>query len=466
MRWAVMSPPIFITMRNFYNKSLYVIFSLIILVGLFFVFYPSITSLPDPKVEPGEGSTIGKKTIVELTFPAEMNKDSVEKRLSFEPDQVVDVTWNGWTAQLNPHSGFKSGNQLTIHLKGGASGNDGRKYSKDLAWTYKIRQAAIIYLGNATSSPEIWIFDPGTNKKEPLTDTGGHITDFAASPDGNKILYIQKNEAGGSDLFSYSREARGSDMLVNCGKELCGDPAISADGKLFAFSRNRNPDDGKTGNFSYIYTGEINKGEKSITPLITEKNIPGILPAFSPDGKKISFYDPISKGIRIENNAGNNDFLLGTNRIQRGCWSADGEHLMIIDDESGPEGLHSRLFVVDLVNSTISEPLKELVIDRELGEPDWSPDGRSIVAGIRQEGGPVARQLALFNLTANTVTLITKDLTIMSASPKWSPDGDSIVFQQARLGESNTKPEISLWDARSGSITTIAGDAALPEWLP
>jgi Tol biopolymer transport system component len=453
-------------MRNIYKKSLYVVFSLIILVGLFFVFYPAINSLPDPKISPAERTTLAIKSTVLLTFPAEMDRNSIEKRLSFEPDQAVDIIWNGLTAQLIPRVGFKFGSQITIHLMSGASSRDGRKYSKDLTWTYKIRQASIVYLGNATTSPEIWIYDPVTNKKEPLTDTGGHITDFAACPDGDEILYIQKNNSGGSDLYSYSRETRANEMVVNCGQESCIDPAISADGQLFAFSRNRNPENGKAENYSYIYTGELKKGDKSISPLITEKNIPGILPSFSPDMNKIAFYDPISKGIRIENNAGNNDFLLGTNRIQRGSWSADGNYLIIVDDESGPEGLHSRLFAVDLVNSTLKEPIKELITDSELGEPDWSPDGFSIVAGIRAEGGPVARQLALFNVKSNSVTMITKDQTVMSASPKWSPDGSYIVFQQARLGESNTKPEISVWDVQTGSINTIAEDAALPEWLP
>jgi Tol biopolymer transport system component len=453
-------------MRKIYNKLLYAIFSLIILSGLFFVFYPSINELTVPKVNPTDGATIGNSSTVALTFPVEMDRQSVEQRLSFEPDQFVDLKWNNLTVQLIPGRGLKSGSQFTIHLGSGATSRDGRKYSRDLVWKYKIRQASIVYLGNATTSPEIWLFDQEKNTKVPLTESGGHIIDFATSRDGSQILYIQKNNAGGSDIYSYSWLTGDSKLLVNCGKESCIDPTISADGNLFAFSRNKNPEDGKTANYSYIYTGELSKGEKSITPLITEKNIPGILPTFSPDGKKISFYDPISKGIRIENNDGNNDFLLGTSRIQRGCWSADGNYMMIVDDESGPLGLHSRLFTVDLVNSTINEPIKELINDNELGVPDWSPDGLAIVAGIRAQGGPVARQLAVFNIKTGNITEITNDHTIMSASPKWSPDSLSIVFQQARLGESNIKPVISVWDAQSGTITTIAEDAALPEWLP
>lgn len=453
-------------MRNYLKISLYSIFFLAILAGFIAIFYPILTALPDPNVNPPAGSKLGSKTVIEITFPVLMNEKSVESRLSLPQNFEYQNKWKGMTLQVVPSEGFSTGSKVEISLKSGSSSLDGRKYSSGFSWSFTIRQPDIVFLGNATSSPEIWLYNAETGQIKPLTETGGRITDLAASPQGDTILYTQKNDLGGSDLFTISRIDQIPHLLVTCGKDNCIDPAISNDGSIFAFSRNKDPEDGGSGKFSYIYTGTVDQGEKSVTALIPEKNIPGILPSFSPDGKKIAFYDSTSKGIRIENNAGNNDFLLGTNRIQRGSWSADGNNLIIIDDESGTEGLHSRLFVIDVMKSSLSEPVKDLIQDKELGEPDWSPDGTKIVAGVRSEGGPVARQLEVIDLKSNKVMKITEDLTVMNAAPKWSADGKQIVFQQARLGESNIKPVVAVWNSLDGSMKTIAEDAALPEWLP
>lgn len=454
------------TMRKIYKISLYSLFFLAILAGMFVIFYPIFNALQEPAINPSIGSRPGGKTTIGITFPVDMIKKSVESRLTIGQDTGFQLKWNGRTLEIIPVQGYAAGSQLEVILTSGASALDGRTYANDFKWKFSIRQSDIVYLGNATTSPEVWLYDPEKGENRPITDTGGQITDLTASGQGDRILYTRKNSAGGSDLYVLSRNDLTPRLLVNCGKDNCIDPALSDDGSIFAFSRNKDPEDGGTGKYSYIYTGTVDQGEKSVTALISEKNIPGILPSFSPDGKKMSFYDPASKGIRIENNAGNTDFLLGTNRIQRGSWSTDGNNLIIIDDESGPAGLHSRLFVVNVMKSSENEPVKDLIKDNEMGEPDWSPDGSKIVVGIRQEGGPVARQLAVLDLKSNSIQMITGDLTVMNASPHWSSDGKQIVFQQARLGESNIKPVVAVWNSQDGSVKTIAEDAALPEWLP
>jgi Tol biopolymer transport system component len=201
-------------------------------------------------------------------------------------------------------------------------------------------------------------------------------------------------------------------------------------------------------------------------PLIPEKSIPGILPLFSPDGLKISFYDSTGKGLRVTNKGGGSDFLLGTTRIHRGTWSPDGKYLAFIDDENEPGITQSRLYTVNLESSSIDEPFKDVLVDVEMGEPDWSPDGLSIVIGIRKMNGPVARQLWLLDVENKTARQITDNLTVMNAAPKWRPDGKTIVIQQAELGSSGIKPKVVEWDAETGKFKTIAVDAALPAWVP
>lgn len=430
------------------------------------MFIPELTSLKDPGIFPETGTISGNTGAIMIRFPVPMNRETVETRLSIDPARDFDIVWDESTLQIKPGQAFPSGSHFEVILRSGSASKDGREYKKDFRWSYKIRTPSILYLGNATTAPEVWKYDFSTGQNTALTRTEGLVTGLAVGQTGDVILYSQKNAVGGSDIFKLFRKEQSPEQLVACGKETCADPAISADGRIFAFSRNREPEDGNTSQLFYIYTGLIDKGEGGITPLVTEKSIPGILPTFSPDGEKLSFYDSKSQGIRIVNKSGTNDFLLGTNRTQHGNWSPDGERFMFVDDEMGQHSINSRLYVVDIANSTISEPLKDVLTGKELGEPDWSPDGKRIAVGIRDEGGPLTRQLAVYDLNTNEVTQITDDPTVINASPEWSPYGGDIVFQQARLGTSNAKPVIALWNAAKKSVTTIAEDAALPVWLP
>jgi Tol biopolymer transport system component len=425
--------------------------------------------LKDPSIEPPVNTPMGSTEALEITFPIGINTDSVESRLSFEPAQSFSLEWKESTLYIHPEKAFYTENKLELRLKSGAMSLDGRKYSKDFSRVYTIRQPGIVYLGNVTSSPELWVFHPETKASSQLTFTGGYVTDFAASPRGNGILFTRKNTTGGADVYWLLMQSGEPQILVDCGKETCADPAVSPDGTLFAFSRNRDPENAEaaaTSKFSYIFTGVVAEGEKSVTPLITEKNISGSLPSFSPDGTKISFYDAISKGIRIVNKDDGNDFLLGTNRLQRGSWSADGKYMIFVDDEESQEKWQSRLYMLDLENSSINEPVKDLLEGLELGEPDLSPDGTTIVTGVRSMDSTLTRQMVVFDLTSHTRTNITDDHSVMSAAPKWRMDGKFIVFQQAQLSKSSAKPVIALWDAEKNTITVIAEDAALPEWLP
>ncbi len=449
-----------------YKTLLYYLFGALVAAGLYCVFIPELTSLKDPGIFPETGTISGSAGVISIRFPVPMNRETVESRLGIAPTRDFDIVWHESTLQIKPGRAFPSGSQLEVYLRSGSTSQDGREYKKDFRWSYTIRPPSILYLGNATTAPEVWKYDFSTGQNTALTRTGGLVTGLAVSQTGDVILYSQKNASGGSDIYAVFLREQSPKLLVLCGKETCVDPAISADGRLFAFSRNREPEEGNTSQLFYIYTGLIDKGEEGITPLITEKSIPGILPAFSPDGEKISFYDSKSQGIRIVNKSGSNDFLLGTNRTQHGCWSPDGERFMFVDDEMGQHSIFSRLYVVKITNSTISEPLKDVLTGLELGEPDWSPDGKRIVVGTRAEGGPLTRQLTIYDLKTNEMTQITGDPTVINASPDWSPDGGYIVFQQARLGISNAKPVIALWDAVKKDVTTIAEDAALPLWMP
>ncbi|NMB55958.1 MAG: hypothetical protein GYA15_14790 [Leptolinea sp.] len=452
--------------RIIYSRILYLIFGLVVLICLGLVFLPLWQTLPEPRISPEKGAEISSLAEIKLTFPVEMDRDSVESHLSIQPPVNIQSVWDGNRLTIITESGYPTDMNIQILLSAGATSRNDHRYPKDLAWQFHIRPAEIAYLGKATNTPEIWLVNQRGDNSRQITHTSGRITGFAAEPNGSGFYYSVRNDLGGADIHHTDRDGGHNSLIVNCEHETCGDPAVSRDGRLLAFSRNRDPLDGTTSTADYIYTLLTTEDNPIPAALIQEKGITGSLPSFSPDGLKLAFYDKNSRGIRVQYPEGRHDFLLGTGRPQKGAWSPDGTRLAFVEDIFEDEVVSSTLYVVDLVSGTITEPFKDILPQIELGEPDWSPNGRKIILGARLSGGPIGRQLWLLDLEGLEATPLTGDLSRMQAAPKWSPDGQWIVFQQSRPGVTGSKPEAVVWNSKNHSTAVVAEDAAMPAWAP
>ncbi len=454
------------TNRFYLPRLIFLLCAVLLLAAVIMLHGPRFWALPNPRIEPESGNTIGILTTIEIHFPQEMNKSSVEEKISFIPTVEVKKNWRGRTLEIMPVASFPMETDLTIQLNGGAISLDGKTYKADLKWTYRTRAPQIAYLGTATTSPEVWLVETNGRNRRQITHTSGNVTGFSPIPDGSGFFYSVKNPRGGSDLRRIDRNGDVDSIALECGKDTCSDPIVSRDSRLIAFSRLEKPENG-TGNVKpHIYTAIITETQLKPTPLVGEFAPGGELPSFSPDGLKIAYYDSGSVGLRVINKAGENDFLLGTKRPQTASWSSDGSTLVFVDDEYGNEGVYSKVYSLDLISSTISEPLKGILTDVELGEPDLSPDGRLIALGVNTLIGSATRQMGVIGLADRSVRMVTEDFTRTNAAPIWRPDGGALTFQQAQIGASGAKPVVLVWDAKSGEVIQAANDAAMPTWLP
>lgn len=196
-------------------------------------------------------------------------------------------------------------------------------------------------------------------------------------------------------------------------------PAFSPDGKQIAYAW-----DGDEGNWD-IYVRLVSGS----APLrLTSNEQQEHFPVFSPDGSQIAFVrdHKTSAEIRIMPALGGPDRLVTRvfSNSYSVSFSADGQHLAVIDTENSQYGGQ---YVIYLVNVQSGERRRLTDPGEFLGEttPRFSPDGRNVafVRLIKDKG----MELFVVPSAGGEPRRLTSDeATVHSAA--WTPDSQSIYF--------------------------------------
>lgn len=317
---------------------------------------------------------------------------------------------------------------------------------------------AVAYLVTERNGGDIWVTRGDETRQ--ITFTDGQVYDYVAAPDGQSFIFSQNNSSGGLDLWITPQERR----LLDCGADWCYEPVFSPDGRILAYSRREYSSQSPGSVVPRIWTLNLTSGQT--TPLLRDVFVAGQVPFWSPDGAKLAFYDSQVGGLRIVTLASGESQILASGAVG-GSWSGDGKQLAFVDFAEA--GVGEAVFGLYLADADTREvhPLNNIEkTGVEYSVPAWSSDGAWLAVGWRYPGGPPGQQLKLINPWSGEEQPITNDLTYSHTAYRWSADGARLVFQRVKLGSSDARPEVWVWERANGELQLLAENAALPQFLP
>jgi Tol biopolymer transport system component len=185
-------------------------------------------------------------------------------------------------------------------------------------------------------------------------------------------------------------------------------------------------------------------------------------PAYSPDGRLFySVSNPHGFPALMELAPGGGSREV-TSRVGGGRVAAT-RHEIVFDQVEYVRsvGVQSDLYAVRLDSGAV----RRLTREARAGDPDLSPDGRTIVCTVQSAD---RRFLATLPAgTSGSPAALVSEPDTHYASPRWSPDGQTIVAERRRLGGTS---EIVLIAAAGGPArvlsTSATGRNVWPSWTP
>lgn len=323
----------------------------------------------------------------------------------------------------------------------------------------------ILYLSPSRSA-ELWRAGVDGRQPKKLTQTGGKVSSFDVSLDGNWIVFSAENSQMGKDLYLIGSNGTGQKHLVPCAQDQCDQPVWSADDRQIAFTRlAAQPAPGETAGLPRLWLVDVISGQTrplDNDPLKTAAEI-----SWSPDGKQVATYDLAQNGIRVRDLVTQKEFFIKTFVQSVGTWSPDGRQIVFNQEEDASGFTFMKVYRMDVITRKITLILGEDPNDAsDYSIPAWSPDGQWLVFGQRRLTGSPSKQLWLMHPDGGGSKAITNDLAATFAAYRWSADSSAIVFQSFRFGSSENLPDVLVWRREDGKIVTVAKDAVRPQWLP
>jgi TolB protein len=279
---------------------------------------------------------------------------------------------------------------------------------------------------------------------------GDILTQFGGtSLNGSKIFFVS-DRSGFKEIWSMDYDGSNQKQLTNYKAVSTMTPAVSADGKLFAYTTyaQGNPK-------IMVQTTDTGRRLTFYNPVSSTVGTP----EFSPDGKKIYFAATIDNWLQLcvaDLDGGNMQRLshVGAIEVSPRVNPKTGRDLLFISGRSGPQQMWRMG-----VDGTNLERMTPGV--GEVANPAWHKDGQIIAFAWNGGYEPGAFNIFWMDVAEKKPIQLTHGDGV-NENPWWAPDGLHIVFSKRR-GRS-TQIYTMLADGTNLQQLTTAGNNGQPVW--
>jgi len=310
----------------------------------------------------------------------------------------------------------------------------------------------LVYIGQVSTNPQVWMYSMAEMNSSQLTHIQGNVLEVTSAENERSIIFLVEDEKGDREIWRAEPLGEDPELLFECGKHYCSELSYSMNGEWIAFSL---VDD----DANLVILNSSGAVEYRLPYRASEIH-------FSSDGKLIYFLDNRSQDLVVFNMESNvtSTYACGENLI--GSLSEDSKTLLFgsLDFWGG--------FPVTTINelSVISGEKSELFLveddQMEFFTPTYSPGSDMIVLSVRDKQAGISTQLWLMDRKGILAQQVTQDYQYSHTAFKWSPDWQYLAYQRFKIGDSESTPQVAVWDKVANVMLVIAEDAVQPNWVP
>jgi TolB protein len=239
-----------------------------------------------------------------------------------------------------------------------------------------------------------------------------------ASLSGTKIYFVS-DRTGSKEIWSMDYDGSNQRQMTRYGS-ITGQPAVSADGKLFAFMTyaGGNPQ-------IRIHTADTSRRQTFVNPVTSAVGTP----EFTPDGKSVLFSATVDGWMQlmmagIDGGGMHRISNVRAIEVSPRVNPKTGSDLLYISGRSG----HQQLWRMNL-DGTDREMLTSG--EGDVANPSWSPDGHHIAFCWTRGYEPGNMNIFVMDIADRKYIQLTSG-SGRNENPWWAPDGIHLVYSSKR----------------------------------
>lgn len=357
-------------------------------------------------------------------------------------------------------------------------------------------QVAFTWRGPEDDNLDIYLKLVSSETPLRLTDDPAYDHNPAWSPDGTQVAFMRSDSAG-CTIYVVPALGGPARRLASCGANIYGDLAWSPDGTWLAFNDKTAPEEAYSIHLLSPTTLETRRITTPPSDTWGDHD-----PAFSPDGKRLSFTRSVSEGMQdiytLPLDGGTERRLTTDSRNIFGhTWTPDGKRLVFASNRTGPTGL----WQMDVLGGTpswvglgdgqalfpeFSRQRQRLAYVQQTGEtniwrvqvgddssaaplvastrwdlhPQFSPDGSRIAFTSNRSG---TYEIWRSDHDGSNAVRLTSFGGPFTSTPRWSPDGNYLVFTARPNGQADLYT-IDADGTMPRQLTTSSSDDMAASW--